>query len=63
VGKYLRNRVEWSKYEIVHFGRKNEKEAFCLNGERLQSSEIQRDLGVLVHKLQKANMQLQQVIR
>jgi len=49
------------KYEIAHFGKKNNKEAY-LNGERLQSSEMQRDLGVLVHESQKAGVQVQQLI-
>jgi len=35
------------KCEVGHFDRKNKEEADYLNGERLQSSEVQRDLGVI----------------
>ena len=36
------------KCEVVHFGRKNRGADYFLNGEKLQKSETQRDLGILV---------------
>ncbi|XP_067893272.1 UMP-CMP kinase isoform X1 [Heterodontus francisci] len=38
----------------INLIKRNKKEAHSLNGKRLRSSEMQRDLGVLVHELQKA---------
>ena len=40
-----------------------EEEDYFLNGKRLESVDFQRNLGVLVHKSLKANMQVQQSLR
>ncbi|XP_067908383.1 snRNA-associated Sm-like protein LSm3 [Heterodontus francisci] len=41
------------KCEVAYFGKKNRKSEFYLHAERLQNAVLQRDLGVLVHELQK----------
>jgi len=51
------------KCEVVHFGRKNRDEDYFLNGEKLQKSETQRDLGILVQDSPKVNMQVQLAVR
>eukprot|EP00061_Rhincodon_typus_P005112 g24214.t1 len=35
------------KCEIMHFGQKNRGIDYFLNGEKIQKSEVQRDLGIL----------------
>lgn len=37
------------KCEVIHFGGKNGKADYYLNGVRLGKGEVQRDLGVLEH--------------
>jgi len=51
------------KCEVIHFGSKNSRSDYYLNGERLQHAVVQRDLGVLVHESLKVGLQVQQVIR
>uniref|UniRef100_UPI00398E668F leucine-rich repeat-containing protein 47 isoform X2 n=1 Tax=Pristiophorus japonicus TaxID=55135 RepID=UPI00398E668F len=51
------------KCEVIHFGRKNRKAEYFLNGERMGNVGVQRDLGVLVHQSLKVNMQVQQAIK
>ena len=51
------------KCEVLHFGRKNNRASYYLNGEKLESASVQRDLGVLVQETQKVSMQVQQVVK
>jgi len=51
------------KCEVVHFGRKNRGADYFQNGEKLQKSEKQRDLGILVLDSLKVNMQVQLAVR
>lgn len=57
MGKSLANRIVCEKCDIFILAGKNKKEAFYLNGEKLQRS------GCPVHDLQRSCMQAQQVIR
>ncbi|XP_062894859.1 uncharacterized protein LOC134341044 [Mobula hypostoma] len=49
--------------EVIHFGGKNRKTDYYLNGGRLGKGEVQRDLGVIVHQSLKVGMQVQQVVK
>ena len=51
------------KCEVIHFGGKNRKADYYLNGVRLGEGEVQRDLGVLVHQSLKVSMQVQQAVK
>ena len=51
------------KCEVMHFGQKNGKVTYYLNGERLQNALMQRDLGYPIHESQKISMQVQQTIK
>ncbi|XP_059822785.1 uncharacterized protein LOC132392642 [Hypanus sabinus] len=51
------------KCEVIHFGGKNRKADYYLNGVKLGKGEVQRDLGVLVHQSMKASMQVQQAVK
>ncbi|XP_072107366.1 uncharacterized protein [Mobula birostris] len=51
------------KCMVMHFGRKNKRADYYLNGERIQSSEMQRDLGVLVQDSLKVNLQVESVVK
>uniref|UniRef100_A0A4W3J4I1 Reverse transcriptase domain-containing protein n=1 Tax=Callorhinchus milii TaxID=7868 RepID=A0A4W3J4I1_CALMI len=51
------------KCEVIHQGSKNRKTDYFLEGERLDSVSVQRDLGVLAHQSQKVSMQVQQATR
>ncbi|XP_055492007.1 uncharacterized protein LOC129697443 [Leucoraja erinacea] len=51
------------KCEVIHFGGKNRKADYYLNGGTLGKGEMQRDLGVMVHQLLKVDMQVQQVVK
>ncbi|XP_072437775.1 uncharacterized protein [Chiloscyllium punctatum] len=48
---------------VIHFGGKNRKADYYLNGIKLGKGAVQRDLGVLVHQSMKASMQVQQVVK
>jgi len=50
----VRGQMEYNvgKCEVVHFGRKNRSADYFINGEKLQKSETQRDLGILVQDSQ-----------
>eukprot|EP00061_Rhincodon_typus_P004774 g23399.t1 len=37
------------KREVMHFSKKNRSMEYFLNGDKIHKSEVQRDLGVLVH--------------
>ena len=50
------------KCEVIHFGRNNGKKDYYLQGKKLQHATVQRDLGVLVHELQKPSLQVQQLV-
>jgi len=51
------------KCEVMHISRKNKGAEYYLNRERLQKAAAPRDLGVLEHESEKADMQLQQLLR
>ena len=51
------------KCEVIHFGGKNRKVDYYLNGGRLGKGEMQRDLGVMVHQSLKVGMQVQQAVK
>ncbi|XP_055492473.1 uncharacterized protein LOC129697841 [Leucoraja erinacea] len=51
------------KCEVIHFGSKNRKVDYYLNGGRLVKGEMQRDLGVMVHQSLKVGMQVQQAVK
>ena len=51
------------KCEVIHFGGKNRKADYYLNGGRLGKGEMQRDLGVMVHQSLKVGMQVQQAVK
>uniref|UniRef100_A0A4W3I0M1 Reverse transcriptase domain-containing protein n=1 Tax=Callorhinchus milii TaxID=7868 RepID=A0A4W3I0M1_CALMI len=51
------------KCEVIHLGSKNRKTDYFLDGERLDSVSVQRDLGVLVHQSQKVSLQVQQATK
>jgi len=51
------------KCEVMHFDRKYGKAIYYLDGERLQGSPVQRDLGVLIDESQKNSKQVQQIIK
>ncbi|XP_059818932.1 uncharacterized protein LOC132390340 [Hypanus sabinus] len=51
------------KCEVIHFGGKNRKVDYYLNGVKLGNGEVQRDLGVLVRQSMKASMQVQQAVK
>ena len=51
------------KCEVIHFGGKNRKTDYYLNGGRLGKGEMQRDLGVMVHQSLKVGMQVQQAVK
>ena len=51
------------KCEVIHFGSKNRKADYYLNGVKLGKGEVQRDLGVLVHQSMKVSMQVQQAVK
>lgn len=46
------------KCGLVRFGRNEYKTGYCLNGKKLQNSEVHRELGVLVHSSQDVSMQV-----
>eukprot|EP00061_Rhincodon_typus_P015960 g43919.t1 len=50
------------KYEFIHFGRKNRRAEYYLNGEILQKATEQKELAVLVHESQNTSIRVQQVI-
>lgn len=52
-----------AKYEVMHFGSRNKSVDYFLNGERIQKSEVQRDLGVLMQDSQKVNLQVEWVLK
>ena len=49
--------------EVIHFGGKNRKVDYYLNGGRLGKGEMQRDLGAMVHQSLKVGMQVQQAVK
>ncbi|XP_059843112.1 uncharacterized protein LOC132403641 isoform X1 [Hypanus sabinus] len=51
------------KCEVIHFGCKNRKTDYYLNGGRLGKGEVQRDLGVIVHQSLEVGMQVQQAVK
>eukprot|EP00061_Rhincodon_typus_P000919 g13192.t1 len=51
------------KCEVVHFGQKNRSMDYFLNEEKIQKSEVQRDLGVPVQYSLKVNVQVETVVR
>ena len=51
------------KCEVIHFGGKNRKTDYYLNGGQLGKGEVQRDLGVVVHQSLKVGMQVQQAVK
>ena len=51
------------KCEVIHFGSKNMRVDYYLNGGRLGKGEMQRDLGVMVHQTLKVGMQVQQAVK
>ena len=51
------------KCEVIHFGGKNRKADYYLNGGRLGKGEMQRDLGVMVHESLKGGMQVEQAVK
>jgi len=60
-GKTWRMEFNVDKCEVIHFGRKNTKAKYYLNGEKLQSALVERDLGVLVHESERTSMKVQRV--
>eukprot|EP00061_Rhincodon_typus_P004665 g23129.t1 len=44
--------------EVMQFGRKNRGIDYCLNGEKIQKFEVQRDLEVLVQDSLNINLQV-----
>uniref|UniRef100_A0A4W3H721 Reverse transcriptase domain-containing protein n=1 Tax=Callorhinchus milii TaxID=7868 RepID=A0A4W3H721_CALMI len=55
--------VNVGKCEVIHRGSKNRKADYFLEGERLDSVSVQRDLGDLVHQSQKVSLQVQQATK
>eukprot|EP00061_Rhincodon_typus_P003165 g19440.t1 len=51
------------KCEVFHFGHKNRKAGYYLNGGSLGKDEVQRDLGVMVEQSLKVGMEVQQAER
>ena len=51
------------KCEIIHFGGKNRKEDYYLNGGSLGKGEVQCDLGVMVEQSLKVGILVQQAVR
>lgn len=53
----------WNTAYKVHFGRRNKGVGYVVNEERIQKSEMQRDLGVLMQDFRKVHLQIESVIR
>uniref|UniRef100_A0A4W3JU98 Reverse transcriptase domain-containing protein n=1 Tax=Callorhinchus milii TaxID=7868 RepID=A0A4W3JU98_CALMI len=51
------------KCEVIHLGSKNRKTDYFLEGERLDSVSVQRNVGVVVHQSQKVSLLVQQAIK
>jgi len=51
------------KCELIHFGSKNRKAGYYLNGCKLREVDTQRDLSVLVHQSLKVSAQVQQAVK
>eukprot|EP00061_Rhincodon_typus_P010675 g35151.t1 len=49
--------------EVIHFGHKNRKADYYLNGGSLGKGEVQQGLSVMVEQLLKVGMQVQQAVR
>ena len=51
------------KCEVIHFGNKNKKVDYYLNGCKLGEECLHRDLGVLIHQSLQISMQVQQAVK
>ena len=51
------------KCEVLHFGRSNVKGKYTVDGRTLNSTDVQRDLGVQVHSSQKMATQIDRGVK
>ena len=51
------------KCEVIHFGSKNRKADYYLNGHKLGEEKVQRDLGILLHQSLRVSVQVQQAVK
>ena len=56
------HRIQCKKCKVLHVGRNNKKFEYFMNGEKLDSVDSERDIGVIVDKSLKPSLQASGVL-